>query len=193
MTNMRIISGTCKGRKLKSVPGKSTRPTTDKMKETIFNWIGPYFSGGSCLDLYAGSGGVGLEALSRGMDLVVFVDNNKQAIQTVKTNVSMCGMDDKCEIYNNDSERALKAIVKRNLQFDLIFLDPPYKRQKLNMLLEMIEKKSLLKESGCIICEHDPEVILPDTIGELEQVKSASYGMSSLTMYIHEEKRGGAR
>ncbi|RWR08212.1 16S rRNA (guanine(966)-N(2))-methyltransferase RsmD [Siminovitchia fortis] len=187
---MRVISGNCKGRKLKSVPGKSTRPTTDKMKETIFNWIGPYFSGGSCLDLYAGSGGIGLEALSRGMDFAIFVDNNKQAIHTIKTNVSICGMDDKCEIYNNDSERALRAIDKRKLQFDLIFLDPPYKRQKLESLLEMIEKKSLLKQSGCIICEHDPEVALPETIGGLEQVKSASYGMSSLAMYIHEKKRG---
>ncbi|WP_373315217.1 16S rRNA (guanine(966)-N(2))-methyltransferase RsmD [Siminovitchia fordii] len=190
VTYMRIISGSCKGRRLKSVPGKSTRPTTDKMKETIFNWIGPYFSGGSCLDLYAGSGGVGLEALSRGMDFVIFVDNNKQAIHTVKTNVSMCGLEEKCEIYNNDSDRALKAIVKRKLQFDLIFLDPPYKRQKLKSLLEMIEKNSLVKESGCIICEHDPEVMLPGAIGELERIKSISYGMSSLSMYIHEKKEG---
>ncbi|RST75382.1 16S rRNA (guanine(966)-N(2))-methyltransferase RsmD [Siminovitchia acidinfaciens] len=188
VTNMRIISGSCKGRKLKAVPGKSTRPTTDKMKETIFNWIGPYFSGGSCLDLYAGSGGVGLEALSRGMDFVIFVDNNKNAIQTIKANVSLCGMEDKCEIYNNDSERALKAVIKRHLQFDLIFLDPPYKRQKLKALIEMIAEKSLVTESGCIICEHDPEVALPETIGDLIRVKSANYGLSSLSMFINEEK-----
>lgn len=187
VTNMRIISGSCKGRKLKAVPGKSTRPTTDKMKETIFNWIGPYFSEGSCLDLYAGSGGVGLEALSRGMDFVIFVDNNKNAIQTIKMNVSMCGMEGKCEIYNNDSERALKAVIKRNLQFDLIFLDPPYKRQKLQALMGMIAAQSLVTKSGYLICEHDPEVVLPEIIGGLTRVKSANYGMTSLSMYINKD------
>lgn len=190
VTNMRVISGSCKGRRLKSVPGKSTRPTTDKMKETIFNWIGPYFEGGACLDLYAGSGGVGLEALSRGMEKAIFVDRDKLSIQTIKTNVSLCGFEAACEVYFNDSERALKAIVKREIQFDFIFLDPPYKKQKLTAMLEYIEHNSLLKESGYIVCEHDPGVDLPDVVGSLEQTKSINYGMSSLTMYLKEHKEG---
>jgi len=190
VTNMRIISGSCKGRRLKAVPGKSTRPTTDKMKETIFNWIGPYFSGGICLDLFAGSGGIGLEALSRGMDHVVFVDKDKHSIQTIKANVSLCGFEDACEIYHIDSERALKAVAKRELQFDLIFLDPPYQKQKLSEILDYIEKKTLVKESGYIICEHDPEVVLPETLRSLKQVKSINYGMSNLSMYIIERKEG---
>ncbi|MFD1705774.1 16S rRNA (guanine(966)-N(2))-methyltransferase RsmD [Siminovitchia sediminis] len=184
---MRIVSGSCRGRKLKSVPGKSTRPTTDKMKETIFNWIGPYFPGGSCLDLFAGSGGVGLEALSRGMDFAIFVDKSKQAIQTIKSNVSICGMEDRCEIYNNDSDRALKAIIKRGIQFDFIFLDPPYQKQKLQSLLQLIEDHSVMKDSGYVICEHDTGVPLPDKVGNLKQIKNVSYGMSHLTLYLYSE------
>lgn len=186
VTNMRIISGSCKGRRLKAVPGTSTRPTTDKMKETIFNWIGPYFNGGLGLDLYAGSGGLGLEALSRGLDRVIFIDSNKFAVQTVKTNISLCGFDDQCEIYQNDARRALKAVTKRGLQFDVIFIDPPYQKQKIAALLEEIDKHSLLKEAGSIICEHDPEVKLPASVGKLIQAKHTDYGMSGLSLYTKE-------
>lgn len=191
VTNMRIISGSCKGRKLKAVPGTSTRPTTDKMKETIFNWIGPYFNGGLGLDLFAGSGGLGLEALSRGLDRVIFIDNDKYAIQTVKANVSLCGFDDQCEIYQNDAGRALKAVSKRGLQFDAIFIDPPYQKQKIAALLIEINKYSLLKETGSIICEHAPEVTLPASVGKLVQVKHTHYGMSSLSLYILQHSKEG--
>lgn len=180
---MRIISGQCKGRRLKAVPGKATRPTSDKMKETIFNWFGPYFSGGNCLDLYAGSGGIGLEALSRGMDFTIFVDHQKQAVETIKANLDLCKMAEHAEVYHNDSERALKAIGKRGLQFDFIFLDPPYKRQKLEKLLEFIGTHSLLKDDGCVICEYDATAVLPEKVGTLSQTKKGDYGLTRLSMY----------
>ncbi|HEY4553944.1 MAG TPA: 16S rRNA (guanine(966)-N(2))-methyltransferase RsmD [Bacillaceae bacterium] len=180
---MRIISGICKGRQLKSVQGKGTRPTTDKVKETIFNMIGPYFDGGIGLDLFAGSGGLGLEALSRGLERVIFVDRDMNAIQTIKSNISICKMEDQSEVYRNDAERALKAIVKRELAFDFIFLDPPYKKQKLVDLLEFIDKHELLSDGGKIICEHSSEVVLQNEIGCLGQVKSGGYGIIGLTIY----------
>jgi 16S rRNA (guanine(966)-N(2))-methyltransferase RsmD len=191
VTKMRIISGSCKGRKLKAVPGKSTRPTADKMKETIFNWIGPYFDGGLGLDLFAGSGGLGLEALSRGFSRMIFVDHDKYAIQTVKENVSLCNFQDQCEVYQNDAHRALRAVAKRGLQFDAIFIDPPYQKQIITALLKEIDKRSLLKDSGYTICEHAPEAKLPDSVGKLQQIKQIHYGMSSLSLYVIQDDKEG--
>ncbi|MCJ7839533.1 16S rRNA (guanine(966)-N(2))-methyltransferase RsmD [Lederbergia sp. NSJ-179] len=185
---MRIISGDLKGRPLKAVPGNGTRPTTDKVKETLFNMIGPYFTGGVALDLFAGSGALGIEGLSRGMDKVIFIDKDRQAIQTIKKNIDYCGLENQSEIYRNDAERALKALVKRKLQFDYIFLDPPYHHQKLESLLNTIEKNNLLHSQGLIIVEHDSELSLPRKVGDLEQRKTAHYGITALSIYHLIEK-----
>ncbi|MBS4193873.1 16S rRNA (guanine(966)-N(2))-methyltransferase RsmD [Lederbergia citri] len=187
---MRVISGTCKGRPLKAVRGNETRPTTDKVKETMFNVIGPYFSGGRALDLFAGSGGLGIEALSRGLDHVIFVDRDSSAIQTIHHNIALCNMEEKSEVFRNNAERALKAILKRNLTFDYIFLDPPYRKQKLEGLLHFIENNNLIATQGTIICEHSNDVILPPKIGNLEQAKKGDYGSIGLTFYhlIESEK-----
>ncbi len=109
---MRVVSGICKGKALKAVPGNTTRPTTDKVKEAMFNMIGPYFDGGIGLDLFAGSGGLGIEALSRGLDKMIFVDRDGKAIHTIRENIHSCGFDDQVEIYRNDAERAIKALIK---------------------------------------------------------------------------------
>ncbi|MBA4538809.1 16S rRNA (guanine(966)-N(2))-methyltransferase RsmD [Bacillus aquiflavi] len=180
---MRVVSGTCKGRSLKPVPGKQTRPTTDKVKEAIFNMIGPYFDGGLGLDLFAGSGSLGIEALSRGLDKVIFVDRDMKAFQVIKHNIVSCRLTEQSEIYRNDSERALKALIKRGLVFDYIFLDPPYKKQKLQLLIETIEKGRLLKEHGVIVCEHDCMTELQDNIGTLTRRNRETYGMIDISIY----------
>src|SRR6478735_8296200 len=147
---MRVVAGLYKGHALKAVPGYSTRPTTDKVKEAIFNMIGPFFEGGTALDLFGGSGGLGIEALSRGIDKVIFVDRDQKAIQTIKGNLETCQFVEHAEVYRNEAFRALKAIVKRDIQFDLILLDPPYKQQKLIELIEEINKHQLLTKNGYI-------------------------------------------
>lgn len=185
---MRVISGTCKGRPLKAVPGNQTRPTTDKVKETIFNVIGPYFTGGLGLDLFAGSGGLGIEALSRGLDKVIFVDRDMKAIQTIKGNLALCRLDERSEVFRNDAERALKAIIKRELQFTYIFLDPPYNKQKLHLLLQIIEENKLLCKEGFIICEHGVDVKLPIEIGSILQRKSDDFGSIGLTIYTKSDR-----
>lgn len=185
---MRVISGVCKGRLLQAVPGMSTRPTTDKVKEAMFNMVGPYFSEGLALDLFAGSGGLGIEALSRGIERVIFVDYDTKAIQTVRKNVESCGLAERAEIYRNDAERALKAIVKRQLKFHLIFLDPPYKKQKLEALLSFIDKHQLLAQSGYIVTEHSHDVDLPKQIGQLTKVKDEVYGITAVSIYSYVEK-----
>ncbi|WP_335870494.1 16S rRNA (guanine(966)-N(2))-methyltransferase RsmD [Bacillus sp. 2205SS5-2] len=180
---MRVIAGTCKGRPLKSVPGISTRPTTDKVKESIFNMIGPYFSGGTALDLFAGSGGLGIEALSRGVNQAIFVDREPRAITTIKSNVSLCSYENQSEIYRNDATRALKAILKREITFDYIFLDPPYKKQKLEELLAFIDHHKLLNENGYVVCEHSNEVSLQEQIERLELSRFENYGLISVSIY----------
>jgi 16S rRNA (guanine966-N2)-methyltransferase len=180
---MRVVSGECKGRPLKAVPGVSTRPTTDKVKEAIFNIIGPYYNGGLALDLFGGSGGLGIEALSRGMDKAIFVDREGKAIATIKKNVEVCRYEDRVEIYRNDAERALKALIKREVAFDLILLDPPYNNQKIISLISVIEQNGLLKEDGTIMAEHAVEVQLPDEIGKLKRVRYEDYGITAISIY----------
>lgn len=187
---MRIISGDKKGLPLKAVPGKDTRPTTDKVKESIFNMIGPYFEGGKGLDLFAGSGGLGIEALSRGFNEMIFVDRDMKAIQTVKENLRSAGLGEQAEVYRNEADRALKAIVKRDLSFDGIFLDPPYKKQKLESMLLFIAEQGLLAKSGFIMCEHGSDVRLPEQIGPFSCARNETYGMISVSIYKAADDEG---
>jgi 16S rRNA (guanine966-N2)-methyltransferase len=180
---MRVISGSHKGKILKSVTGNQTRPTTDKVKEAIFNMIGPYFSNGIGLDLFAGSGGLGIEGLSRGLEKVIFVDRDINAFQTIKANIGICDFEEQSELFRNDSERALKALIKRNISFDVIFLDPPYKKQKLVDLLQIMSDEKLLNENGSIVCEHSSDLTLPQSVGDFTIAKSANYGIIGLTIY----------
>lgn len=184
---MRVISGEKKGLALKAVPGMNTRPTTDKVKEAIFNMIGPYFDGGTGLDLFAGSGGLGIEALSRGMDRVIFVDRDAKAIQTVKANIQAAGYEKQTEIYRNEAERALKAVLKRDIQFDAVFLDPPYKKQKLEAVVAFIAEHHLLAEGGFVLCEHASDVVLPDEIASFQCVRRETYGMIGVSIFHKQE------
>jgi 16S rRNA (guanine966-N2)-methyltransferase len=180
---MRVVSGLCKGRPLKAVPGNSTRPTTDKVKEAIFNMIGPYFEGGSGLDLFAGSGGLGIEALSRGLEKVIFIDRDAKAIHIIYDNIKTCGFENATEVYRTDADRALKALIKRNMKFDYIFLDPPYKKQQLVSLMEYMDKHNIINDNGIVVCEHSFDIKLPHTVGSLAQIKHEQYGIIAVTIY----------
>ncbi|MYL33025.1 16S rRNA (guanine(966)-N(2))-methyltransferase RsmD [Pontibacillus yanchengensis] len=182
---MRIISGTYKGRSLRPVPHKSTRPTTDKVKEALFHMIGPYFQGGIGLDLFAGSGGLGIEGLSRGMERMIFVDKHPKAISTIYENIKSLDAENKVEIYRNDAFRALKAASKRGLQFDYIFLDPPYDKVSFEDLFEAIHGYNLLNENGLMICEHSADQSLPEKIGEFSQIRTETYS-SIITISLYQ-------
>ncbi|WP_404408979.1 16S rRNA (guanine(966)-N(2))-methyltransferase RsmD [Jeotgalibacillus malaysiensis] len=185
---MRIISGDKRGIHLQAVPGTNTRPTTDKVKEAIFNMIGPYFNGGNGLDLFAGSGNLGLEALSRGLDYMIFVDKDRKAFQTIKENIQKCSYEDHSELYRNDAERALKAVAKRELKFECIFLDPPYKNKQLELYLAFIDEHQMLTATGVVMCEHDANTKVPETRGALVLVKHELYGTTGISIYKREEE-----
>jgi 16S rRNA (guanine966-N2)-methyltransferase len=168
---------------LKAVPGKTTRPTTDKVKEAIFNMIGPYFDGGIGLDLFAGSGGLGIEALSRGLEKVIFIDHEPKAIQIIRENIKACHFEAQTEVYRNEADRALKVLIKRGIQFDYLFLDPPYKNQQLVSIMKKMDSQDLLTNSGIVVCEHSFDVELPEAVGRFEQMKHEKYGMTAVTIY----------
>lgn len=172
---MRVIAGDFKGRQLKAVPGTATRPTTDKIKEAIFQRIGPFFDGGTVLDLYAGSGSLGIEALSRGMDEAIFVDIDRKAIHTIKDNLETVKAADRAEIFRADAHRALKACGKRGLTFDLILLDPPYRSGDFEKLFKEIFEYNLIRQDGIIYCEHDPREQLPETGEQWTLLKNEKY------------------
>ncbi|KGA97037.1 rRNA methyltransferase [Alkalihalobacillus alcalophilus ATCC 27647 = CGMCC 1.3604] len=185
---MRVISGTKKGITLKAVPGQSTRPTTDKVKEAIFNIIGPYFNGGIGLDLYGGSGGLSIEALSRGLEKMIIVDQDKKAIATIKANLERCQLLEQTETYRNDAGRALKALIKRELRFQLIFLDPPYAKEKIASEIAIISDFRLLADDGLIVVEHGKDHPLQERIGNLSVLRQETYGDTRITIYHFENK-----
>lgn len=186
---MRVIAGEHRGRRLTAVPGKGTRPTTDKVKESIFNMIGPYFDGGWALDLYAGTGSLGIEALSRGAERAVFVERDARAFSVVQQNVSACRLDNQAELYKNDANRALRVLAKRGLAFDLVFLDPPYAHQNITGEMELMQELKLLADGAWIVAEHDVDITLPEAVGHCVQHRAAIYGDTAVTLFSFEEER----
>lgn len=177
---MRVIAGELRGRQIKAVSGKNTRPTTDKVKENVFNMLGQFFDHGLVLDLFAGSGNLGIEALSRGMERAVFIDMNPAAIKVIKDNITTLRLSERVEIYRNDAFRALGVLAKKGMQFDLIFLDPPYGKIPITGLLEQIIIGNLLTDDGLIMCEFDVEQKVVYDESALREVRREIYGTTAI-------------
>ncbi|ACT02135.1 16S rRNA (guanine(966)-N(2))-methyltransferase RsmD [Paenibacillus sp. JDR-2] len=180
---MRVIAGAAKGRTLKAVPGMNTRPTTDKVKEAIFSMIGPFFDGGLALDLFAGTGGLGIEAWSRGIERTIFIDREKISIDIIKLNTEAAGMGRHAEIYRNDADRALKLLEKRGIAFSIVFLDPPYRLTHMDELMADLAQRSLLEDGATIVVEHDAGHEYPDEMEHFILVRKQKYGDTAVTIY----------
>lgn len=171
---MRIIAGTARSLPLKSVPGMETRPTTDRIKETLFNILQDDVPGSYFLDLFAGSGQIGLEALSRGARYAVFVDNGKKAVACIEDNIRFTKFGKETKLYPTDILSALRAM-EGTYQFDIIFMDPPYNQKMEKDVLRYLATSSLLKENTMIIVEAslDTEFDYLDEYGlELTRLKT---------------------
>lgn len=184
---MRVVAGEYGGRRLKAVPGMKTRPTTDKVKEAMFNIIGPYLEGGQVLDLFAGSGGLSIEAVSRGADHATLVDRQYLAIKTIHENLSVTKEEDKFTVLKGDAYKMLNKLAKQEQGFDYVFLDPPYKKQQILELMEQLKKLGLLNTDALIICETDQVADLPEELADFELIKKADYGITELTFYRYKE------
>lgn len=178
---MRVISGSYKGRKIHTLSHNDTRPTTDKVRENIFNILGAVE--GDVLDLFAGTGALGIEAISRGADSCIFIDGAKDAVKILKENTE--GIEAEMEIYRNDYRRALKALAKRGKSFDLIFLDPPYRKNIVTHALSEIKTAGLLKAGGRIVVEtgRDEKFTHPG----FDNVREVIYGTVKVNILINYE------
>lgn len=184
---MRVIAGERKGMPLKAAQGTTTRPTTDKVKESIFNMIGPFFDGGLAVDLFAGSGGLGIETLSRGADNAIFIEKDGKAFQILQENIKKCRYEDQSELYKTDATRAVKALLKRDIEIDYLFLDPPYKKQEYYDLVFPLITENKLSNKGIIVCEHASNVELPEEFHDFKRTKQETYGDTVISIYKKEQ------
>jgi 16S rRNA (guanine(966)-N(2))-methyltransferase RsmD len=152
---LRVISGTARGLRLKSLEGSDTRPTLDNVKEAIFSMLFTNCRDATVLDLFAGSGAMGIEALSRGAKEAVFADLNPKACAVVRENLEKARMADRARVVNTDAKKYLETAGKNGMKFDLIFLDPPYALGLLDDALKLISEYNLLSEGGLVVCEFD--------------------------------------
>lgn len=178
---MRVVAGTFGGRPLKTLDGKITHPTTDKVKGAIFNMIGPYFDGGRVLDLFSGSGSLAIEAISRGMDEAVLVERNRQAQAIITENIKMTKAQNQFHLLKMDANKAI-GVLKG--PFDLVLLDPPYAKEEIIKNITDLEDAGLLSEEVMIVCESDKAVDLPEEISHFGIWKQKTYGISKVTVYV---------
>ena len=183
---MRVIAGKARSLRLKTIEGMDTRPTTDRIKETLFNMLQPYLADCRFLDLFAGSGAVGLEALSRGMERVVFVDRSMEAVDVIRRNIAALGVQQVSSVWKMDWQAALRRCQREALRLDLVYLDPPYKKQQILHILQYLDTHDLVNELGDIVCESLKEDEFPDQVGALHKVKDVTYGITRITYYRKE-------
>jgi 16S rRNA (guanine(966)-N(2))-methyltransferase RsmD len=176
---MRVIAGTCKGRRLVAPKGSRTRPALDRIKESVFSILFKV-DAQTVLDLFAGSGSVGIEALSRGAAHATFVENDSAALRAITSNIISCGFEDRSTIMKQDVTRALNKLDKKKASFDLIFVDPPYSKGLVNKTLVKLGSSNLAHEGSRIIVEHHPKEPINDIPG-LVLTDSRKYGQTLIS------------
>ena len=184
---MRVIAGKYRSIKLNAVDGMNTRPTTDKIKENLFNMIDCYDC--KVLDLFGGTGGLGIEALSRGASHVTFIDGSNNAIKVIKSNIEKCKINStEYSLFRNDFKRALKIFGKKDEKFDIIFLDPPYDKGLIDDALNNIFDNQLCNDGALIICEKSNTEQITVSNENIEVIKEKQYGITDIIICEYMEK-----
>ena len=179
---MRIITGKARGLHLNVPKNYDVRPTADRVKESLFNIIGSKVVGAAVLDLFAGSGNLGLESWSRGARLVQFVDNSRGSLQLTDSNIRKCRAEAECRMLKHDAEAAVGLLYKQGQRFDLVFVDPPYNRGWVQKILSKLEKFPLLAENGWLVAEYSAHDDIAASIPEgYELFRSQQYGETVLS------------
>lgn len=177
---MRIIAGDFKGRRLFTPKDNRIRPTTDKVKESIFSMIASYLEDAVVIDLFSGTGNLGLEALSRGAVRCYFGDKSRESMELTRQNIACCKQENRSVTILGEYEYILGKIREKA---DLIFLDPPYKEGLMEDCIDIISKRSLLSEDGIIVAEHSAKELLADEISGFTKLKEKTYGTISVSIY----------
>lgn len=170
---LRIIGGEWRGRKLRFPDAPNLRPTPDRVRETIFNWLAPMIQGARCLDLFAGSGALGLEALSRGAAHTTFVDSHKKASQALKEHLTLLNASDKADVVQTDSVKFLK---NDSQAYDLVFLDPPYHLDFMGKVVPLLEENGWLTDNAMLYLEIEKRQSLPELPENWQQLKEKTAG-----------------
>lgn len=177
---MRVISGELKYRKIKIPEG--IRPTSEKVREAVFSIIGDKIVNAAVLDLFAGSGCMGIEALSRGASLCVFNEIDRKNYKILKENIVQCGVSDKAKVLNNNYTRALPGL---DIKFDIVIIDPPYASGFYENTFELLAKNRLVSDGGLIIAEHLYDNKLYDNISGFEKIKEKRYGTIGIDVFVN--------
>ncbi len=180
---MRIIAGYLKGRKLQAPDGKEVRPTSDRVREAIFSVLHEQVKNARVLDLYAGSGSLGVEALSRGAKHIVFVEKHPAVVRRLNQNLRHCKIESNCQLIFGDTLDQIKCLGRLEQSFDLIFADPPYHLCPEDLLQRMMDN-GIVVSKGMVVIEHDvkQKLICP---AQLEDVIQKEYGQTSVNFYYH--------
>ena len=181
---MRVISGFLRGREIKGYTIDGTRPTMDRVKESMFAIIQDYIKDSVCLDLFAGTGNLGIEAISNGAKKVYFNDKNKIACKVIKDTLNKFEITDKCEILNKDYIEALDYYKENHIKFNIVFLDPPYDNHVITDIFKMLYRKKLLKKNAIVVCEYVDENINEEYF---EIKKSKNYGYKKVGIYVQKK------
>jgi len=181
---MRITGGQSKGRLLSTLKGLNIRPSSDKVRETIFNLLGQDVSGMKVLDLFAGTGSLGIEALSRGALSALFIDNSRQAVQLIRKNLTLCGYESSCSVLKRDLIRGLPyghSLIKNRV--DLVFIDPPYGKELIPPILRRLSEKEVLSPSSIVVAESSKNDQLPSIFAKLRLIDTRIYGETKIDIY----------
>ena len=179
---MRVIAGKARGLTLETIEGDSTRPTRDVVKEALFSILMNYIPDSRFLDLFAGSGAIGIEALSRGAASAMFVDLNSKCTQVIKRNLEKAKFSELAEVYNTDYKKAINKMKPKS--FDVIYVDPPYNREMGIDAITRLYEADILSDDGIIVLETDTNEIVPDEILGYEKFNYKRYGRNILSLFI---------
>lgn len=185
---MRIIAGLAKGRKILSPEGMQTRPTLDRIKESIFNIIQNDVPGAVALDLFAGTGSLGLEAASRGAEFCYLIDKSPLTYPLLQKNIENLKFQDICKSINGDAYEVLKDFARKNTIFDLIFIDPPYLKDLIPPAVQIIDEEGLLKRDGLIVTKIDTSEIIYEGNENIILVDKRKYGNTTVCFYRYKEE-----
>ena len=185
---MRVIAGIARGHKLFSPEGMDVRPTSDRVKESIFNIIQNKLSEGIIIDFFSGTGNLGIEALSRGASKAYFIDKSPKSIKIINENLVKTKLVSLAEIMNMESETAVTTLASKGVQADVVFMDPPYSKGFEELMLEKIVKYKLLARDGIIVIEHDRGTVIAEEMDNLFRYRRNDYGNTSVSFYRYREE-----
>lgn len=180
---MRIVAGTHRGRPLVGPKGPGLRPTADRVRESLFNLLGQFFEGGEVLDLYAGTGALAFEALSRGMSGAVLVDPGAESARLVAENARTLGMEERIELLRMPVGRAIPRLAADGRRFALVLADPPYAEQVVSDVARAVGEGGLLAEGGTLVVEHGRRELAPEAVAGLQRVDSRRFGDTMVSLY----------